>query len=76
MKKIVEIISNTSKKVDNLFVSDASESSAFIFYSGDFHLVNDFEFDNFEKNTSSGHRELLAVVKTLETKTMEKYLRI
>ena len=41
VKKTVEIISKTSEKVDNLFVSDASESSAFIFYSGDFHLVND-----------------------------------
>ena len=31
VKKTVEIISKTSEKVDNLFVSDASESSAFIF---------------------------------------------
>ena len=75
VKKIVEIISNTSEKVDNLFVSDASESSAFIFYSGDFHLVNDFEFDNFEKNTSSGHRELLAVVKTLENEENEEVFK-
>ena len=48
-------------------VSDASETSAFVYHDGQVQLVNDHEFNNFEKSTSSGHRELLAVIKTLES---------
>ena len=67
VSRMVRIIESTDTKVKNLMVSDASETSAFVYHDGQVELINDHEFDNFEKSTSSGHRELLAVIKTLES---------
>ena len=64
---MVKIIETTETKVENLMVSDASETSAFVYHDGQVELITDHEFDNSEKSTSSGHRELLAVIKTLES---------
>ena len=47
-------------------VSDASDIHASIYHDGGFQVVNQFEFDEFERSASSGYRELLAVIKTLE----------
>ena len=67
VSRMVKTIETTETKVENLMVSDASETSALMYHEGQVQLVNDHEFDNFEKSTSSGHRELLAVIKTLES---------
>ena len=67
VSRMVKIIETTETKVENLMVSDASETSAFVYHDGQVELINDHEFDNSEKSTSSGHRELLAVIKTLES---------
>ena len=67
VSRMVKTIETTETKVENLMVSDASETSAFVYHDGQVQLVNDHEFNNFEKSTSSGHRELLAVIKTLES---------
>ena len=67
VSRMVKTIETTETKGENLMVSDASETSAFVYHDGQVQLVNDHEFDNFEKSTSSGHRELLAVIKTLES---------
>ena len=67
VSRMVKTIETTENKVENLMVSDASETSAFVYHDGQVELINDHEFDNFEKSTSSGHRELLAVIKTLES---------
>ena len=59
---------STSDFVDNLFVSDASDSHVFVFRAdGRFQLVREFELEGCERSASSGFRELLAVHKTLES---------
>ena len=50
----------------NLFISDSSDSTAFIFFKDKFVQSQDFELDEKERNVSSGHRELLATLKFLE----------
>lgn len=52
---------------EELLVSDASDHSAFIFSKGNIKLVEDYTFSPLEKNFSSSHRELLGLLKTLET---------
>ena len=53
--------------ISNLFVSDASESHAFVYCAdGTFAYVSDFEFSSAEANLSSGHRELLAIAFALD----------
>ena len=51
---------------EELLVSDASDHSAFIFPKGNTKLIEDFTFSPLEKIFSS-HRELLGLLKTLET---------
>jgi hypothetical protein len=66
-EKKIELIRNTEQNLQNLFVSDASDSHAYIYKAdGQFQYVKDFEFTDEEKTTSSGCRELLAVQKTLQ----------
>ena len=61
-EKIVRQIQETADCIDNLFVSDASESHAFVYKAdGQLCYVRDFEFTTEQKTFSSGHRELLAV---------------
>jgi hypothetical protein len=65
--RLTHLIKTTGENLNNLFVSDASDSQAFVFKAdGHFSLVKDFEFSDSEKSASSGFRELLAVKKTLE----------
>ncbi len=48
--------------IDNLYVSDASESHAFVYKAdGSFEYVRGFEFDEEQAKGGSGHRELLAI---------------
>lgn len=49
-----------------IFVSDASDKVAFVFEAEEFKIVEEFGFSEDEKIFGSGHRELLAVLKTLE----------
>ena len=53
--------------------SDASDKIAFIYETGQFRLVENFFFNESESAVSSGHRELLVIVKTLET--MKDYFK-
>jgi len=60
----------TASKADmpNLFVSDASDTNAFIYKAdGTFDFVQDYEFTPEQAQSSSGHRELLAVKLASET---------
>ena len=63
-ERITDIESTTDLKT-NLFVSDASETHSFIYFHDEIIKVLDFEFDEEERNFSSGHRELLSILKTL-----------
>ena len=56
-----------------VLASDASDKIAFIYETGQFRLVENFFFNESESAVSSGHRELLAIVKTLET--MKDYFK-
>ena len=61
-------VQHSASDIPNLFVSDASESHAFVYCAdGTFAYVSDFEFSAAEANLSSGHRELLSIVFALET---------
>lgn len=53
-------------KAKSIFVSDASDRVAFVFEAETFHIVEEFGFSEEEKTYGSGHRELLAVLKTLD----------
>gem|GEM_PF-3893740 len=67
MNDRVAKISASSKNMDNLYVSDASECHAFVYQAdGRFEYVRDFEFDSEQSTAGSGHRELLAVKLALE----------
>jgi hypothetical protein len=66
-EKKIELIRSTEQNLHNLYVSDASDSHAYIYKAdGQFQYVKEFEFTEEEKTTSSGCRELLAVQKTLQ----------
>ena len=61
-------VTATGADMPNLFVSDASDTNAFIYKAdGSFEFVQDFEFTPEQAQFSSGHRELLAVKLALET---------
>ena len=47
-------------------VSDASERVAFVYEANNWRIVEEFAFDERERGLSSGHRELKAIVKTIE----------
>ena len=49
-----------------IFVSDSSESKAFWFKAGDCRLVDEYLFDQTQKDLSSGFRELISVSKAFE----------
>jgi hypothetical protein len=61
-------VRSTAESIPNLFVSDASDTHAFIYrVDGEFQLVRKFEFSKKESSASSGCRELLTVHKMLES---------
>jgi len=65
--RLGRIVQETSVNVPNLFVSDASDSHAFIYCAdGSFQYVREFEFDQSQQQASSGHRELLSIKFALE----------
>jgi hypothetical protein len=65
--RLVSLVKLTDEQMPNLFVSDASDSHAFIYKAdGHFQTVMDFEFSDKESLASSGFRELLAVQKALQ----------
>ena len=49
-----------------VFCSDASDKYAFVFEADNFNIVEEFAFSEEDIRTGSGHRELLAVAKTLK----------
>ena len=49
-----------------VFVSDASDKFAFVFEADKFRIVEEFGFSEEERGMGSGHRELQAVIKTLD----------
>ena len=60
-------VQHSVQDISNLFVSDASESHAFVYCAdGTFAYVSDFEFSAAEANLSLGHRELLAIAFALD----------
>jgi len=63
-----ERVQHSQCSMDNLFVSDASATDAFIYGAdGQCRYVRDFEFSPAQACVSSGHRELLAVLLALRT---------
>ena len=62
----IRSITNEEVISDNLLVSDASDDVSFVYAKGDIQLVKDFIFSPQERLLSSGHRELLGLLKTLE----------
>ena len=50
----------------NVFVSDASDHMAYSFKAGDCKIVSDYLFTPQETELSSGHRELLSIIKAFE----------
>ena len=55
-------VQHSEKNFENLFVSDASQTHAFVYRAdGSFEYVRDFEFTAGQSSLSSGHRELLAI---------------
>ena len=73
-KKAVKIFDNSYFSYDkneeerySAFVSDSSESHSFVYQADKtFQLVEDFIFSETERNYSSGHRELLSVLKMIK----------
>ncbi len=58
--KLTEQVSSTEDNMKNLYVSDASDSHAYIYKAdGQFQFVKEFEFSAAERSASSGCRELL-----------------
>ena len=67
-EKYIAAVQNSDQNIENLFVSDASESHAFVYSAdGNFSYVQEFEFSAAQRELSSGHRELLAIKFTLES---------
>ena len=60
-REMIEKIRETDLPLDGLFVSDASDTKAFIYSDGEIAYVNDFDFSESERLLSSGQRELRAV---------------
>ena len=58
--------------LSNLYISDSSDSTAFIFSKDQFIQLQEFKFDEEEWNVSSGHREPLATLKFLENANLGK----
>lgn len=54
------------QETHSVFISDASDKVAFVFEAEKFRMVEEFGFDQEEMSMGSGHRELQAVIKTLE----------
>ena len=52
---------------DKILISDTSDHSAFIFSKGKKQLIQDYAFSPAEQTFSSSHRELLALLETLQT---------
>ena len=48
------------------FVSDASDAAAFVYNLEKLDITLDYVFNDFERSTSSSHRELLSIVKFFE----------
>lgn len=66
--RLTELVRTTGDDIQNLYVSDASDSFVYIYKAdGQFQYVREFELSAEEKAASSGYRELLAVQKVLET---------
>ena len=60
-RRVAQIVASTAD-LEDLYVSDASDSHAFVYKAdGSFEYVRDFEFSELESNLGSGHREILAV---------------
>ena len=51
-----------------VIASDASDKIAFVYEAGHFRMVENFYFSEEESMISSGHRELLSILKTLESR--------
>ena len=66
ISKFIQQVCYSEKILPDLIISDASDSHAFIFYKDSFIRSQEFEFDEEERNLSSGHRELLATLKFLQ----------
>jgi hypothetical protein len=63
--RVAQIMASTAN-LEELYVSDASETHAYVYKAdGSFEYVRDFEFSAAETQLSSGHRELLAIKKAL-----------
>jgi hypothetical protein len=66
VKNKVMQIQESEEDIDDLYVSDASDTHAFVYKAdGSFEFVKDYEFEQSEQNLGSGHRELLAIKKAL-----------
>ena len=63
------IPNNLIDKISHVFTSDASASAAFIYENDSLKLAQDYVFNEFEKSTSSSHRELLSIKKFFEQET-------
>ena len=55
-----------------IFVSDASDAAAFVYNLEKLDITLDYVFNDYERSTSSSHRELLSIVKIFEIE--KKYL--
>jgi len=61
VKKVL-LTQHSAENREDLFVSDSSDSHAFVYRAdGSFEYVREFEFDDIQRQLSSGHRELLAI---------------
>ena len=66
ISQLIQLICYSEEMVSNLIISDASDTTAFVFLKDKFVQTKEFEFDAEEQDLSSGHRELLATLKFLE----------
>jgi len=76
--RLGRIVQETSVNVNNLFVSDASDTHAFVYCAdGSFQYVREFEFEQSQQQASSGHRELLSIKFALENDktTFQKFAK-
>ena len=66
VSRYCELVRNTESHLLNLFVSDASDSAAFVYKAdGTFEYVQEFVFSTEQAGLGSGLRELLAVLYAL-----------
>ena len=66
ISQLIQRICYSEEMVSNLIISDASDTTAFVFLKDKFVQTKEFEFDAEERDLSSSHRELLATLKFLE----------